>query len=193
MRAARSTARHAGAAAPSPAETPDVSKLLRDARAGSSAASVESKARQSLGEENAQLRREVAELRQQLLSSLNQPISTNVTDVSEIGANWMLAQLEQSKRQLQVLSDALIQRGEICVELETILLKLRQPSADGKRSEDADWAASALRRLRHVQFAEEFAGNLRQSVSQQEARGCRRSSTGRGPGEAGRAKVVAPA
>ena len=72
-------------------------------------------------------------------------------------ANWLAAQLMQSQRQVQLLTDALVQRGDLSTELEAALNKLRQPTADGKRSEYADWAATTLRRLRHVQFVEELA------------------------------------
>ncbi|KAL1524545.1 hypothetical protein AB1Y20_019437 [Prymnesium parvum] len=147
-------------AAPS-GERVDVSKILRDVRAGSSAASADAKTKQPpLAEENAQLRREVAELRKQLMGALSAPTPPGSTELAPLGVAWISAQVEQSKRQVQVLSEALVQRLEISTELEAVLLKLRQPAADGTLPEGAEWAASAMRRLRHVQFAEELAENL---------------------------------
>ena len=169
---------------------PDVSKLLRDARVGANvAAAAEAKAKptpsQALSEENAQLRREVAELRQQLMVALSAPAPPAVTELSPQSVAWLSAQLEQGRRQVQVLSDALVQRSEMSTELEAVLLKLRQPAADGTRHEGAEWAAAAMRRLRHVQFAEELAGNLQSLRHNRAAAGKggrgHRSAAGRGP------------
>ena len=60
----------------------------------------------------------------------------------------------------QVLSEALIARSDVSAELESVLLTLRQPSADGDRSESAEWAASTIRRLRGVQLGEELASRV---------------------------------
>ena len=60
---------------------------------------------------------------------------------------------------------------------EPALNKLRQPTADGKRSEYADWAATTLRRLRHVQFVEELAAA---SVPEPPRPAARSRATGRG-------------
>ena len=133
----------------------------------------------ALAEENAQLRRELQEVRDSLtklmIGSEATPTGSALPD-----ANWLAAQLMQSHRQVQLLTEALVQRGELSTELEAALNKLRQPSADGKRSEYADWATSTLRRLRHVQFVEELAAapQLKPSTS---ARPAARAS-GRGMG-----------
>lgn len=110
----------------------------------------------ALAEENAQLRKEVQEVRDCLtkvmIGSEATPAASALPD-----STWLAAQLMQSHRQVQLLTEALVQRGELSTELEAALNKLRQPAADGKRSEYADWATSTLRRLRHVQFVEELA------------------------------------
>ena len=94
-------------------------------------------------------------------------------------ANWLAAQLMQSQRQVQLLTDALVQRGDLSTELEAALNKLRQPTADGKRSEYADWAATTLRRLRQVQFVEELVAA---SVPEPPRPAARGRAAGRGVG-----------
>jgi hypothetical protein len=110
----------------------------------------------ALAKENAMLRRENEEMRDSfaklMIGADAPPTGTMLPD-----ANWLAAQLMQSQRQVQLLTEALVQRGDLSTELEAALNKLRQPAADGKRSEYADWAASTHRRLRHVQFVEELA------------------------------------
>jgi hypothetical protein len=91
---------------------------------------------------------------------------------------WLEAQLKQRERHVLLLSDALLQRSELSVEIEAILLQLSQPpssKAEGTpdprgapvrpvRGLTPEWAASAMRRIRAVQFAEELADNLRQQA-----------------------------
>ena len=195
--AAPSGALASRAAAAQAAERVDVARILRDVKAGSSAAEAKPKQQPSpLGEENAQLRREVVELRQQLMAAMSAPALPATAELPPQGVAWLSAQLEQSRRQVQLLSDALVQRSEMSIELEAVLLKLRQPTADGKRTEGAELAAAAMRRLRHVQFAEEVAGNLQALRTQPSAkggRGGRRCAAGRGAAGRGGAGSAAAA
>lgn len=169
------------ARAAAPSDKPDVCSILRDVRAGAAAASeasAQAKLKQSpLAEENAQLRREVAELRQQLMVALTASAAPS-TELPAHGVAWLSAQVEQGRRQVQLLSEALTQRSEMSVELESVLLKLRQPAADGKRPEEAEWAAAAMRRLRHIQFAEEVSENLHELRESEAKKGVKARATG---------------
>ena len=111
----------------------------------------------ALAEENAQLRREVEEVRAELTKLMVGTPPAPAAGAPLPDASWLAAQLVQSQRQVQLLTEALVQRSELSTELEVALTKLRQPTADGKRSEYAEWATATLRRLRHVQFVEELA------------------------------------
>jgi len=108
-------------------------------------------------EENAQLRKEVQEVRETLAKLMIGGPPAPVDGAVLPDAAWIAAQLMQSQRQVQLLTEGLVQRGELSTELEVALTKLRQPAADGKPSEYAEWATNTLRRLRHVQFVEELA------------------------------------
>tara|TARA_B100000795_G_scaffold251063_1_gene219615 strand:- start:159 stop:569 length:411 start_codon:yes stop_codon:yes gene_type:complete len=131
----------------------------------------------ALAQENAMLRREVQEVRDSF-AKLMIGADAPPTGAALPDANWLAAQLMQSQRQVQLLTEALVQRGELSTELEATLNKLRQP-VDGKRSEYADWAASTLRRLRHVQFVEELAAA---SVPEPPRPAARGRASGRGVG-----------
>ena len=124
------------------------------------------------------LRQEVQDVRDSFAKLMIGPDALP-TGVALPDANWLAAQLMQSQRQVQLLTDALVQRGDLSTELEAALNKLRQPTADGKRSEYADWAATTLRRLRHVQFVEELAAA---SVPEPPRPAARSRATGRGVG-----------
>mmetsp|Transcript_24341 Transcript_24341/g.53160 ORF Transcript_24341/g.53160 Transcript_24341/m.53160 type:complete len:212 (+) Transcript_24341:218-853(+) len=118
---------------------------------------------EALAQENANLRRELVRLKEQFETALTR--KCNAPDWSPDFENqytpkWLAAQLQQSQRQVAVLSEALLARSELSIELEAILVQLRQPAADGSRSEAAAWAAAALRRLRQVQFIEGIAPSL---------------------------------
>mmetsp|Transcript_2574 Transcript_2574/g.5016 ORF Transcript_2574/g.5016 Transcript_2574/m.5016 type:complete len:200 (-) Transcript_2574:112-711(-) len=127
----------------------------------SSRASGDAALRKEMGalvEENTQLRREVQEVRDCLAKLMVCSDATPTGGTAALpDASWLAAQLMQSHRQVQLLTEALVQRGELSTELEAALNKLRQPAADGRRSEYVEWATSTLRRLRHVQFVEELA------------------------------------
>ena len=145
------TQRHGGQPPAAPA---DVEKILQDVHRRA----VNPKpASSSLDEENKALRREVAELRQQLMAATTAPAPSGIDDSNPLQVEWQAAQLEQTRRQVDMLTRALVQRKEIAAELESVLVRLRQPLADGTWMEGAPWAASALRRLRLVQFGEELA------------------------------------
>ena len=112
------------------------------------------KANAALHSANVALHRELQEARDQLAAAVFGPIA----DEGEGGAAaWAAAQLAQSRRQVALLSEALATRSDMSVELEAVLLQLRQPAADGTRSEAAVWAGNALRRLRSVQWAEDLS------------------------------------
>ena len=132
----------------------------------------------ALAQENAMLRREVQEVRDSF-AKLMIGADALPTGAALPDASWLAAQLMQTQRQVQLLTEALVQRGDLSTELEAALNKLRQPTADGKRSEYADWAASTLRRLRHVQFVEELAAA---SVPEPPRPAARGRASGRGVG-----------
>ena len=115
----------------------------------------------ALAEENAQLRKEVAEAREQLAKIMyaHPDAPPPVAGAAPPDIAWIAAQLTQAQRQVELLTEALMQRGELSTEIEAALIKLRQPTAEGKRPEYADWATNTLRRLRHVQFVEELASD----------------------------------
>ena len=115
----------------------------------------------ALAEENAQLRKEVAEAREQLAKILytHPDAPPPAVGAAPPDVAWITAQLTQAQRQVELLTEALVQRGELSTEVEAALIKLRQPTTDGKRPEHADWATNTLRRLRHVQFVEELASD----------------------------------
>jgi hypothetical protein len=132
----------------------------------------------SLAEENAILRRENAEVRQQLLqlmASASPPAldrgsgsgsggsGGSCSSTGGVGAGsaqaasfWLDAQLRHARRQVQMLSDALVLKVEITADLEAVIMQLRAL----EHGPPTQWCREALRRIRSVQFAEELAGEL---------------------------------
>ena len=123
----------------------------------------------NLEAENSSLRRELDEVRQAMLPLLtaDAPPADAATKALP-AAFWLEAQLKQSRRHVQLLSEALVNKAELSTELEAILLQIRQqPSATAAaeggqsvRGLTPEWAASAMRRIRSVQFAEGLADVL---------------------------------
>ena len=118
----------------------------------------------TLAEENAILRRENTEIRQQLL----QLVAAAATPPAPPPANapplpaafWLEAQLRHSKRQVQLLSDALTLKAEITADLEVVLLQLRNV----ENGPPATWCRDALRRIRSVNFAEDVGETLKEEL-----------------------------
>ena len=206
-----------GTAAPKPslvqaASRGDIGALAQAASRGAAAAASSSGASSSamrlLEADNVQLRRELAEVRQQLLPLLAADAPQSAEAISKAtpplpASFWLEAQLQQSRRHVQLLTEALMNRAELSTELEVILLQLREQKAPACTSAAAaggvgtgtgagagaqgagagtpgvargltpEWAAAAMRRIRSVQFAESLADELR---AQQQ----RRRSTGPG-------------
>ena len=155
----RASSRASAPAAASAASLPAAGSGVSGSRTCSAEASAAArKQTNALAEENAQLRKEVAEAREQLAKIMyTHPDAPPVAGAAPPDAAWAAAQLTQAQRQVELLTEALVQRGELSTEVEAALIKLRQPTADGKRPEYADWATNTLRRIRHVQFVEELA------------------------------------
>ena len=180
----------------------------RGAAAAASSSGASSSAMRLLEADNVQLRRELAEVRQQLLPLLAADAPQSAEAISKAtpplpASFWLEAQLQQSRRHVQLLTEALMNRAELSTELEVILLQLREQKAPACTSAAAaggvgtgtgagagaqgagagtpgvargltpEWAAAAMRRIRSVQFAESLADELR---AQQQ----RRRSTGPG-------------
>lgn len=122
------------------------------------------------------LRRENAELRQQLLqlASATRPPSADVQGATLPASFWLDAQLRHKERQIQILSDALVLKAELTADLEGILLQLRSV----ENGPPAQWCKDALRRVRGVNFAEELGGQLRHDDRVSHAR--RAPAAGRG-------------
>jgi len=120
---------------------------------------------QSLEGVNASLRRELQACREELAAAVFGPIPGAPRASDPLSPAWAAAQLAQSRRQVQLLSEALATRSDVTVELEAVLLQLRQPAADGTRSEAAVWAGSALKRIRGVQWVEAISQDVVDRVS----------------------------
>jgi hypothetical protein len=162
--------------------------------------------------DNVQLRRELAEVRQQLLPLLAADAPQSAEAISKASpplpaSFWLEAQLQQSRRHVQLLTEALVNRAELSTELEVILLQLREQKAPACISAAAaggvgtggagaqgagtpgvargltpEWAAAAMRRIRSVQFAESLADELRAQQQRRRSTGpARRVSTGGAP------------
>ena len=139
-----------------------------------------------LAEENAALRRELADARKQLAAALTTPVERTPAERHADAASamaWMAAQLAQSQRQVGVLSQALLARSHIAAELDAVLGQLATPAPDGTRSEAAAWAAAAMRRLRQVQFV----GGLAPKLSDAAAKYCLPDAQPPAPPPSGRA------
>ena len=136
-------------APPSPAVVSDVKATNEKLRAGIAGPS-------ALEAENASLRRELKEVRDQLsavlLTTVPRPTAPEGTPPSTLELAFVAAQLQQTRRQVRVLSDALVDRRDISIELEGALRELRQHDAAAR-----GWATAALRRLRHIGWAEDLA------------------------------------
>lgn len=200
----------------------DVTALAQAASRGASAAAAApssgcggsgSAVQRSLEAENVQLKRELAEVRQQLLPLLASEIPPSADSAKGAAALpasfWLEAQLQQSRRHVQLLTEALVKRAELSTELEVILLKIREQTPGGAgsgagaesggggasaaaaagagasgaaavRGLTPEWAAAAMRRIRSVQFAETLADEL-QAQQQRQPR-----ASGRGGREAAR-------
>ena len=144
----------------------DVTTLARAAARGVAAAAPAAK---PLEAENASLRRELAEVRQQLMEVTAAAAPPGANAQTLPAAFWLEAQLRQSRRHVQLLSEALVKRAELSTEVEAILLQIREQQKPTARAPDdskggapargltPEWAAAAMRRVRSVQFAEELA------------------------------------
>ena len=131
------------AAAPKPslvqaASRGDIGALAQAASRGAAAAASSSGASSSamrlLEADNVQLRRELAEVRQQLLPLLAADAPQSAEAISKASpplpaSFWLEAQLQQSRRHVQLLTEALVNRAELSTELEVILLQLREQKA----------------------------------------------------------------
>lgn len=173
----------------------DVTTLARAAARGVAAAAPAAK---PLEAENASLRRELAEVRQQLMEVTAAAAPPGASAQTLPAAFWLEAQLRQSRRHVQLLSEALVKRAELSTEVEAILLQIREqqmkPTArapdDSKGGAPArgltpEWAAAAMRRVRSVQFAEELADQLRAkqpTCTRGTPRAAGATATGRGRG-----------
>jgi hypothetical protein len=221
----RARAAAPGAAAPKPslvqaASRGDIGALAQAASRGAAAAASSSGASSSamrlLEADNVQLRRELAEVRQQLLPLLAADAPQSAEAISKASpplpaSFWLEAQLQQSRRHVQLLTEALMNRAELSTELEVILLQLREQKAPACISAAAaggvgtggagaqgagagagtpgvargltpEWAAAAMRRIRSVQFAESLADELRAPQQRRRSTGpARRVSTGGAP------------
>ena len=149
---AASSAPRAGSGArapPSHALVSDVKATNEKLRAGIAGPS-------ALEAENASLRRELKEVRDQLsavlLTTVPRPTAPEGTPPTTLELAFVAAQLQQTRRQVRVLSDALVDRRDISIELEGALRELRQHDAAAR-----GWATAALRRLRHIGWAEDLA------------------------------------
>ena len=149
---AASSAPRAGSGArapPSPGVVADVKATNEKLRAGIAGPS-------ALEAENASLRRELKEVRDQLsavlLTTVPRPTAPEGTPPTTLELAFVAAQLQQTRRQVRVLSDALVDRRDISIELEGALRELRQHDAAAR-----GWATAALRRLRHIGWAEDLA------------------------------------
>ena len=132
-----------GTAAPKPslvqaASRGDIGALAQAASRGAAAAASSSGASSSamrlLEADNVQLRRELAEVRQQLLPLLAADAPQSAEAISKAtpplpASFWLEAQLQQSRRHVQLLTEALMNRAELSTELEVILLQLREQKA----------------------------------------------------------------
>ena len=139
----RARAAAPGAAAPKPslvqaASRGDIGALAqaasRGAAAAASASGASSSAMRLLEADNVQLRRELAEVRQQLLPLLAADAPQSAEAISKASpplpaSFWLEAQLQQSRRHVQLLTEALVNRAELSTELEVILLQLREQKA----------------------------------------------------------------
>lgn len=148
------------AGAPQRAATPDArgssSSAALHARTPAGAEEVPG----SLESTNIRLRHELQACREQLAAAVFGPIPGGPPEASSSSSAWLAAQLAQSQRQVQVLCEALVARSDVSIELEAVLLQLRQPAPDGTQSEAAVWAANALKRLRGVQWVESIAKDV---------------------------------
>jgi hypothetical protein len=111
------------------------------------------------------LRRENAEVRQQLLALVSAAAPPGVAGPGSAppaaaaaaaalpASFWLEAQLKHCQRQVQLLSDALVAKGELTVDLEVVLLQLRSV----ENGPPAQWCRDSLRRIRSIQFGEELA------------------------------------
>ena len=119
----------------------------------------------TLAEENGILRRENAELRQQLLHIMASTSSPTVPPAAAaardgggaLPAMWLEAQTQHATRRAQLLSDALCLKGALTADIEMVLLQLRSI----ENGPPAQWCRDALRRIRSVQFAEEVAAEIK--------------------------------
>jgi hypothetical protein len=144
----------------------------------------------SLESANARLRRELDACRTQLAAAVFGPIPGAPPDAASPA--WIAAQLEQSRRQVLVLSEMLATRSDVTIELEAVLLQLRQPAADGTRSDAAVWAGNALKRLRGVQWVEAIAQDVVNGIAALPVGGSHRCAAGdRGAPVCGNARAAA--
>ncbi len=118
----------------------------------------------SLLDENASLRRELAEMRQQNLVLLaNPPVEPSEPRPA---AYVLESQLRHANRRIEVLCEALTQRHELGTELEAVLTRLRDQGRSGSSREPAapritpEWAEGALSRVRTIHYGQQLASAL---------------------------------
>lgn len=146
----------------------------------------------SLEVANVRLRRDLDACREQLAAAVFCPIPGGPPEHASASSAWISAQLEQSRRQVLVLSEMLATRADVTIELEAVLLQLRQPAADGTRSDAAVWAGNALKRLHGVKWVEAIAQDIVDGMAALPSGGSHRCSAGnRAPGESRDARVAA--
>lgn len=141
------------------------------------------KAPTGLAEENSVLRRENQELRQQLLQLVAAAAPPTASDASTTlpAPFWLEAQLTHARRQVKLLSDALVVKAEITANLDTLLREMLQAQPPPPTAQ-VQFCRAALRRLRGVEFAEEVGREIHSAEA-------RTRSSGRGLGAAAPART----
>lgn len=125
-----------------------------------------------VSEENAVLRRENQELRQQLLQlvAAAAPPTGNTTPSALPATYWLEAQLKHCRRQVQLLSDALVLKQEITADLEAVLTQILQQKPP-PAAQQVQFCRAALRKLKGVEFAEDAAREIKSPADAQRGGG----------------------
>ena len=144
-------------------------------------------------EEIGALRRENQELRQQLLQlvAAAAPPTPGAEQKAMPAQFWLEAQLTHCRRQVSLLSDALVLKAELTADLETILtqqLRMQPPPS----TQQAQFCRVALKKLRGVDFAEEVARQIKADEQAQPRAGRGRGGAAAPSTAATRAKTRGP-